>query len=208
MWDKVVQKLWDDAVASVGSLEHLKAMGALALYYNELEQSLSIFIEHYMPGQRPASEYLFGNLTNNHRTNLIRKFLEREPDTSFCESLSYGITNFDICAENRNLLLHALPSGQVGDETVLDVLKSPRGNPHVMNRYHFKLEDIRASVVGVQQTADYLTRLYLFISRYESDGQVVVTTLPERPLRPRKLSLSQLVEGPRIDPSPPAASGG
>lgn len=200
---------WDRDLAHMGPREHIHAIGMFALCFNELEIALFAFLEHYLPDNAAARVHLFASLHNQARVDLIRRLAAQEPDAER-EAISFAMNCFGVCAENRNLLLHALPGGEHGDKIV--VYKEAVNERGFLKRYGFSLEELRSGAKATNAVALYMFALceHLRVCRETSarpmTGPRPRPTLPQRPPQPRKLSLSRLLEAPEGDQLPPEPS--
>jgi len=184
---------WQKEISELGSSEHIEAVGALALFYNRLEFSLYLLMKHFVSFDEEARVQLFTTLNNRERVDLILA-LASGAEPAARDTITHAMGCYDICAENRNLVLHALPGMDTSNPSVLNVLKASKHKPNVLRRYHFTLDVIRRAALDMETTTDFIDRVWMVISEYVQDGQRVLHTLPEKPPKPRKLSLSQLEE--------------
>jgi len=87
--------------------DYLAALGQLTFVYNMLESMMrNIFIK-YLPFAEDYARMLFHKLNNRDRIDLLSAFVkENEKDNDVSEAILYCINCFDICTENRNILMH------------------------------------------------------------------------------------------------------
>lgn len=171
--------------------DHAHAVGVLALYYNRLELGVFAFFQRYAPGGNEAQSVLFQSLHNQQRRDFIRAIAAARETPEDAADVSYAMRCFDICSENRNLIMHAAPMLDEGGDA-LTLWKLRREEPHMMTAYDFTLEDIRGAAVAADQTELYVLALMRYLKALEFNALTELPPeRPQRPSQPRRLSLSQ-----------------
>lgn len=181
---------------SPGTAAQLHAVGAFALYYNDLELALYGFFRRYLPQNRDARAFLYVGLHNRARVDLVRTLLSQEPIQQLRDGGEHALACFDICAENRNLLLHAMthldgPSAEHLRVTKIGKGEKGGGRPK-FSHYAFSLESIRQAALDMRTCEDYIALLL-------RPDAAIDSVWPPKPPLPRKLSLSRLPEADESD---------
>lgn len=201
---------WEIALRAIGPQEHVQAIGAFALFYNALELALHGFFEFYLFDTPKAMSLLYARLHNRDRVDLIKSLASEHPRQEMTEAIEYGMRCFDVCAENRNLILHGLHARTEPEH--LTLAKGSKDRPGVLKEYRFSLAEIQEAALAISRTESYLYALYDVLledhdfRRSGAQPGASPPPLPDRPALPRKLSLSQLLEAPE-DETPPPRSG-
>jgi hypothetical protein len=177
--------------------ELLEAVGALSLAYTELESCLYLFFGDFLRVPVAAQNLLFDMLHNRARADLVSALVSPYlPDPDELAAFKFGLKCFDICTENRNLIMHAnLWDRDDGGAFVF--AKATSGSQGYDVPFLIPVEGIRSAVASVVHTDTYLTSLWLELSerRKRRRPKRAPAPLPNRPPQPRKLSLYRLKEG-------------
>jgi len=180
--------------------DHAHAVGVFALYYNRLEFVVNGLFQKYAPGGPEARGFLFAALHNHQRREFIRLVASATENREDAEDVNYAMRCFDICSENRNLVLHAAPLIEENIEA-LTLWKTRRQEPHMLTGYDFSLEDIRGAAKGADETESYILGLIGFLEDRSRKR-------PERPPEPRRLHLSRRPETETSEQTLPDSDGG
>jgi hypothetical protein len=185
--------------------DHAQAIGVFTLRYNSLELGLYGYFRRYAPGDAATQALLFSMLHNSARAEFILAMAqarEKEPEAA---AIAHVIKCFNICCENRNLLLHATPMWWENDGEALTLAKLRRQEPHRMTIYDFSLEAIREAADSVDLTDCYSSAVQKGIVAREAWNALNPAPppeLPPQPPLPRKLDLSRRPEGRAGEPPP------
>jgi hypothetical protein len=200
---------WPKLEARMASATEVHAFGQATLIYNYLEEVTGRMLVYYLPTDIEFSEALFHRMGNPDRMLLLTRLIEgQERDSDIIEALKHFIRCYDICTENRNILMHAS--------------LEPRTSPDILPLSK-RSKDMRVGKIFFQDEMgdvfDYGTRLKLWLT-YRSDHDPELAKmmgwpsyparppLPDKPQKPRKLSLFQPPKDQPSDTSPPAPSQG
>src|SRR5580692_558726 len=89
--------------------EHIYALGVVAANFNHLEFALLALFYNFIELDDVTTRYLFSYLTNARRVDILLRMVEaRELDSEIKDRVSWFATCFNICAENRNFLMHGM----------------------------------------------------------------------------------------------------
>ncbi len=190
-----------------GGDEYLIALGAFVLHYNEAEMALWTFFQLFID-KSEARDFLFDNLHNRERVDLIKIFAQDASPEAFRDAIIYGLSCFDRLCENRNILLHGFADHPAADEP-LDVrlLKRRANSPGTLNVYVAPRDTVRANAVFAENVKWYLFGL----SHYADEKSKVtwpisagstIPELPPRPPRQDKLSLYKPPKAPEPETRP------
>jgi hypothetical protein len=189
-----LEDVWPKLEARIASVAEVHAFGHATLIYNWLEEVAGRIFVYYLPTDTEFSESLFHKMGNPDRMLLLARLIEQqERDSGAIDALNHFRVCYDICTENRNILMHS----SVESRTSLDLLPlSKRSKNMQVGKVFFQLSltDIRAAADAMGDIFDYGTRLKLWLTyRHDHDPDLwpAPTPLPEKPRKPRKLSSSQ-----------------
>ena len=178
-----------------GSAEHLHALGAIAAMYNLLEDQLWWLLRDYLCVNETVAAHTFISMSNNTRLDIARRAVkEIETDSDAIAGYLHFLIGYDICAENRNYLMHSTADQNFEDIEIYNFLKRSRRNPLEYVDYPIRVGDLR-EVADVTQTYWLYGSALRTWFRKSRDAQPQdrdaswPSTLPEKPLLPRKLSL-------------------
>jgi hypothetical protein len=195
----------------VGNPDYIHALGVIASVFNLLEFRFRSLFPIYTRLPVPPAYRLFATMTNQRRLAVIRECLDysSHPE-SIEEDVRHFLAGFEICAENRNILMHSTifylfgpgdipcpelaPSGQ--QPSSLGFQKPSRRDPFEINTYQLTIPEIRAAADVLKAFELYGERLYWHIlrihepTRYRDWGfpEEVQHPLPSRPALPTLLA--------------------
>jgi hypothetical protein len=159
--------------------------------------------------------HLFSDLNvNKKRLDTLRRLVQvKETDPIIIDHLDHFIVGFDICAENRNFLMHGMTlDAENSSELILK--KYARNDPTKTNYMHLTVLVIRKIADEIYSFDRYGLELYIWLSARATggkfllaSGKAIVPTLPDKPPKPDKMSLSDHPI-PAPAPPPPEASEG
>jgi hypothetical protein len=200
-----VEDLFPDPITDDPWLLHLHAIGVTTAIWNVLEDNVSDSMMH-VGGIHPKSPLvpLLDRAGNVSKADLLVRFaVQQRWEPAGIEALEHFTRGFNICRENRNIVMH---SRYARDESgLLRMLKrSSKGNPLTFSS---DVEVIRQVASDMADYQDYLTAVMDVSWRRSDIGQVVFKTRqkkpsplpawPERPPLPRKLDPLPEPEGPQ-----------
>lgn len=177
--------------------------------YNHLEFALFCLTLDYAGLTNKTTQWLFANTSNNTRLDLLKRSVtEKEANPSVKDSVLHFADCFDICAENRNILMHSMVN-KAEDAAILNFAKASRNDPSRVNTLNLRLEDIRRTADEIATVYSYGTRLHTYFITNNStltpefykipeDMQTWLRALPNKPALPSKLS----------KPNPPTPKAG
>ena len=178
---------WDQHFSYIASDDHAHALGRFALAFNLLEMMLSLFFRHYLAESEKLSNHLFGSLNNRQRVDIIKICANETGKRSEIELVEYALKCFDLCSENRNLLLHATPFIQENDGNLIVGKRSDQEKGFIKS-YAFDVDTIRCAALDTYCVYQFVLSVTRYLEQPISSGNEL-SVLPERPPQPRKLSL-------------------
>jgi hypothetical protein len=159
--------------------DHMHALGVAVANYNGLEYIFQTLFEYYTGFEYlAAAQQLFSHLgTNQKRIDVLRRLItykeRKNPDV--IDGLEYFLEGFDICAENRNLLMHGrIFEGTTRTDLVLQ--KYARKDPTKLNYMHLTVSNIRKVADEFSGYETYGARVYLWLVARRNGGRL--TLLP------------------------------
>ena len=107
----------------------MHALGVVAANYNQLELTLYTIFAHYT-GRTIQAAALFSQMKNNFRIDTLKCLVQaNEPDDTIGKHIFYFADGFNICADNRNFLMHSSVDNIQKGATALPLRKSGRKSP-------------------------------------------------------------------------------
>jgi hypothetical protein len=141
-------------------------------------------------------------MKNNFRLETLKATaIKQEKDFKVIDAVGTFVGAFNICALNRNILMHSVHDILQSEETALKLLKSHRNDPLKQTKLLFDVPTLR-QVADEIWSIDYYGLDICFYLQTRSgampaDDQFARSTLPEKPAPVKNLSLL-------LDPSGPA----
>jgi hypothetical protein len=176
---------WPPEQHRITDAAHLHALGQFSIVYNMMEDIIYWIFNHYFPADKDYSERLFHDLNNRVRVDMLKAIIgHTETDDAVHHAMLHALRCFDICTDNRNILMHAMV-GET-DETVFQIAKRSRTNPLKFVHYKIPLTEMRS-------IADECAEVYIFMVRLvgwiqEEQWEEGPGPFPETPVQPHRLS--------------------
>lgn len=188
---------WPYYYKELGSVEHLHALGVIAATYNVLEFQLAHWFRASIGAdyKSEVANSLFAALSNNTRLDVVRKHFSQEKFPKYYHLIKCALDSYDICAENRNYLMHSVGNENFVDGEIYNFIKPARNDPGRMVDYPLKVKDLREIADSIRSTASYLECVLSFalsdspLLRDQSGIEVELSTSIGTIPLPRKLSL-------------------
>jgi hypothetical protein len=196
---------WPTASAVAASAKHVHAMGTITLLYNDLEYAMSFLLDEYLEAGQEASEAIFYRLTNRERVDVLRELIRgKETDMAVQDLASHAVDCFDVCTENRNILMHLIHSWSEWNKKA-DLFAKKRNSSKTKDVFYFltaaQLRKIADDMLASKQFTRFLS-MRLYRRNLAKNGEVagLATTLPDtwpqKPPKPDKMNSLP----PRPDP--------
>jgi hypothetical protein len=195
--DSVVD--WPSPGHRIASVAHVHAFGMIALTSAMMEESLSLLLAHFLRIKIDVAIPLIHKCTNGTRLELLRNLAtpEQSGSSSTAEMITFAINCYEICNENRNILVHALHEGTDRITSVMKLSKRTNKNPINAFEIELSLPELRQCAEEMANTVNYMLDLYAVLTRAHSN------TLIRRPARPHKLLQNLPPSTRRTDPPRP-----
>jgi hypothetical protein len=137
---------------------------------------------------------MFANMNNNLRLELLKNCVnDREQEAEPKDRVLHFANGYDICTENRNILMHSLTGSSI-DQKLLNLTKRTKGNPVKTNSLHLKLVDVRKAADEIFAYHRFGLQLHLWLGIRPRGGSIKIDEhmtlappLPEKPPLPDKL---------------------
>ena len=178
---------------------HLHAFGAITLDYNEIERAFGSLFKSLTPLDGNIGEAIYSRLTNKERADVMRLVtLRYAADQDLADAINHAILCFNICTENRNILMH-LVHDRIDEQ--LNIHASKKSSAHKDAFYEISLTKVRQIAEDMHATLTYVVDLLMFVVRRlgDPDGENLdflgPNTLPKRPAQPSTLIPLQLPKG-------------
>ena len=180
-------------------LEHAHALGIFTAYFNFLEAQPDSLLACYLDMPANARHLLYYRMTNRERTDLVLEIAEaREKRPEVLDCIRHGLKCFDICVENRNILVHAQHEASELAQEGFQARKRSADNPSRIVHFDLPLSRLRKAVDDMAQVSVFLALLTWFIENPGGHPEIsfLQPTLPAKPAQPSKLTPRQLRPAP------------
>lgn len=206
---------WPDETRWLASAEFTHALGNLTLAYNFLEEAIGMLFSTYMPIDKSAAEALYHKLNNRERIDLLTALLgqnEKRPDVQ--TSVLHLVACYDICTENRNILMHSITTAPDA-QGMFRLGKRARNDPKRTTEFQVDTTKIRQIADETSDIFDAAVMLHLWLHNGgpNRDANVSIVMgwpeppapvpLPPIPPKPRKLIPYQPPEDQKDGPPQP-----
>jgi hypothetical protein len=183
--------------------DYAHAVGVFALSYNALEMAVYGFFQRYAPGAVEAQSFLYAALHNQARRQFVISVSPHRDSIAASGAVLHAMKCFDVCSENRNLLLHATPFmfDEADSSEPFTMGKIRKDTPHLIALYDFSLADVRGAADGASAVEAYVLGLLRYSQDWDAMNALTseFPELPPQPPLPRKLSLSRRPTAPAAD---------
>jgi hypothetical protein len=179
---------WDAAFPA----DYAHAVGVFALRYNALEHAVFAIFCKYAPGNYEAQARLYAALHNKQRRDLISDLTRTEDSIAASDAVAHAMECFNVCSENRNILLHAAPVPHLHGSEKFVMFKASTNKPQNITLYEFTVEQVRGAADSVLATEIYIWGIVEYWHRFANT--LLLTSppsLPDKPHVPCRLSSFQ-----------------
>jgi len=179
---------WPIGRNKIESPAHVHAFGMIALNASMLEESLFLLLLTYLPIQRESATRLIGDMNNRDRSDWFRALIETNEKTpDMADRMIHAILCFDICIDNRNMLIHALHAGTDKLTATMRLTKRARSNPLREIRFEVSIAALRKIADEIGSTLNYMLDWWF----HKTNPLDPPRPLPEKPPRPDRLTIPQ-----------------
>jgi hypothetical protein len=195
-----------------GNVSQVHAIGQVTLAYNHLESYLGLIFRLCMPTDVSFSERLFYKMNNRDRIDLLAGIIRSSRfHNQAKDRLNYLLQCYNICTENRNILMHA--TAEEAYAGVLHISKRSSNDPMTSNRFQIPLAELRMVADQMHTLSAYMMNLQFWLAirnglptnyknslalppiekipfpklRHLLRALPEIATLPEKPPKPRRL---------------------
>jgi hypothetical protein len=213
---------WPHRPNIYGTAAQVHAVGQITLAYNSLEASMGGIFQFVMSTEKTFSQRLFHKLNNRDRIDLLTAVVKAAGfHATAKDHLIHLIHGYEICTENRNILMHS--TFQDTYQGVLHLSKRSSNNPSIENKFQIPLADLRAVADQVHQFNHFALDLMFWIGmrkafparyrrtlttprpdevKYPNARKILeavpeIGALPDKPPKPRTLTPHPLPAGPK-----------
>jgi hypothetical protein len=194
---------WPSEEHEITDQEHLQAIGQFALAYNFIEEILAELFRIYFPTREDYAQIIYHTLNNRQRVDMLGEIVaHNEGHTKFREYIQTALNYFNICTDNRNLVLHATADMATGLSRIR-LSKRSRNNPREINLYEVSLTELRQVADDASNTFEFIFELLGWIDqRGKSPVTDPLPPLPEIPPEPHRLIPFQHPKANTVGPPP------
>lgn len=171
--------------------QHAHALGFLVNHYNRAENRLFQLVDILLKNEAAARRTINHRLNNNDRLDLLRQLAE-ERSSEERDHILHAVQCFDICAENRNILMHAMieETGEAPESFAARKRHATKAGVEI--RFDLPLETLRKAADQTAAIFYYLMALHLYLVMTHPAFRPPPTrppALPHKPQKPDKLNL-------------------
>jgi hypothetical protein len=196
---------WPPSEYQLAPNDYLAALGQATFVYNMLESMMSNVFVSCAPIEMETAKALFHKMNNRDRVDLLTDFVKHnERDRQVESIILHCISCYDICTENRNILMHAIYFNPLlKDEQPPILVKKSKNDPKREVHYDVPLADLRMFADDMGRSFKLAIELYGFLARRNflnalpptnsatGNPKIGPNPLPEIPQKPRRLIPSQ-----------------
>lgn len=196
-------------------MDYAEAVGQVSLLWNMIEDSLAYLLGRYLRLGSESANALFGMLGNRARVDLLSFISEKEEkDSEMLDKVRHLVRCFNICRDNRNIVVHSSVrlSASLQPE---DTVKRSGSSPGRFVSYGYDLGQItqvRRDMDNLLWFVSVLTATWFLNSIDEMETEIGVRAeaqpplpLPDKPPLPRMLT--PILRPSSAAPPPPQSSG-
>jgi len=192
--DKSVK--WPSEKYTIADHAHVHAIGQISLIFNLLEDAFCGLFELIFPAGDHYSEHIAAELSNRERVDMLKALVEHsENDPALSALLLDAVRFYDICTDNRNIIMHSMARDS-SSEVIRLYKKANRSKK--TNHYELPISELRAVADEMAAIYIFFVRLYSWILR-RNDGETMDGALPSKPAQPRSLIPSRPGEAPATE---------
>lgn len=177
---------WPNAVDSHASKELAHAIGVLTINWNWCEFMLDFILFDFIDVESSRTGIRITGLMNNRmKCDLLAGLIADTGNEDLIDCMEHFIKFFDICRENRNLVMHGTldATGEHGHDLALVQTKYAK---EIFSRaLPVTVENLTERVAETQALYDYAGKIN-DAGRFGGDGKPL--PLPDKPPLPRKLT--------------------
>jgi hypothetical protein len=119
---------WPYSFNTIAPAAQLHALGQITLVFNYLEESIGNIFKVAMPTNSAFSEAMYHKLNNRDRVDLLAAIVrESSKEDDIKEAILHLLTCYSICADNRNILMHAILES--ADADIISLSKKASRDP-------------------------------------------------------------------------------
>jgi len=183
---------WPSEKYELAPPNYLVALGQATFVYNMLVSIMSQLFVRVAPLESEYALRLFHSLNNRERVDLFSGFVHKnEKDQIVADALLYCILCYNICTENRNILMHSTYFEINDGETRL--VKRASNDPKREIHFDIPLLELRNVADQIADIFIYAREIYGVIFHRDrlaqiSPGIPESSALPEKPPKPRILT--------------------
>jgi hypothetical protein len=196
------EKEWPVPENQLAPNDYLAALGQATFVYNMLESMMGSVFVACAPVEAEAARALFHKLNNRDRVDLLTDFVNHnEKDAAVKRIILSCINYYDICTENRNILMHAIyfNPNLKPDQSPLLVKKAKNDYKREVH-YDVPLHELRKVADDMVNSFRLAIELNGFLARRRFLNSLAATNpatgypkigpnpLPEKPPKPHRLS--------------------
>jgi hypothetical protein len=135
---------WPQPGHRLAPTDHVHAFGQITLAYNLLQSAMEWMFVFSMPFERDYSKRLFHHLNNRDRIDLLTAHVTKN-EKDYLDQILYCILCYDICTENRNILMHVtIHEVDIRDPDTFRLTKSASNDPLKQLDFRVTLSDLRS----------------------------------------------------------------
>jgi hypothetical protein len=193
---------WPPEEDRTASDDYLIAFGQITLLYNFLENMMERLFQRCAPLESQYAQLLFHQLNNRERIDLLSAFIRtNEKDEKAKDALQACVLHYDICTDNRNILMHVISDGVSEVTGLARFTKRASQNPAREIEFHVPTTDLKLVAEQMAETIRFGFRVMAHINTRDTRPDALWSlgpfALPNIPPKPRKLIPYQPAKAPK-----------
>jgi hypothetical protein len=197
---------WPPLKNQIGSAPYVHAIGQITLAYNGLENLMASIFCITLPVEYKFAEKVFHSMHNRERTDLLSALLKNQKDDELRDALQHVVLCYDICTDNRNIVMHSILEEIT--PSLPKLRKRASQNPAKLLEFHVPLGMLRRVADQILETFNYGFFVWIGIQNQSAGASLSLAPLPQKPPKPHKLIPYQPPEADKDAPPQPQPSGG
>jgi hypothetical protein len=153
---------WPPEGHKIESVAHVHAIGMIAMSSAMMEEALTLLLSQLLNLNRQIAIPLIHKLVIRERLDLFRQLVHDDkmgrPDLA--DHLIYALDCFEICNENRNILVHAIYERLDRVTATMTLTKRSRQNPLNEFKIELPLPVLRQTAEEVGNTVNFMVDLW------------------------------------------------
>lgn len=173
--------------------EYAHALGVLINYHNNAQSALELLLDVLLKNAEGVRNVINHHLNNSVRLDLLRE-LAKEQSSGEAEHILHAVKCFDVCTENRNILMHAMIREPMAPHEGYTARKKHSAKPGVEVSFDLPIETLGKAAENTAAAHSFIFFLWAYFGMAAHPPwaeEFERMSLPEKPDLPSKLNSLQ-----------------